>query len=232
MRSKIHRCLNGHSFCRYWQSPDLASCFALRCDGFGVVAQRAGEKMANTLFDWEKTAGENQFWDWKEVNFRHFAKNFWPNLKNSDLRFAYDWQFLSYEQKNAFAFRCENGDWDEMQRVFSLVLQVAAGLLNIKASEYDGVIFWQFDRSEPRFNEAQIQFLKRWQKAVFAFFRPEFVLKFHVCVRHWRDKSMEYSIVSSSIPSAHEVMEAQLKLREWARGKTPEAEVEKLLRPA
>ena len=262
LQSKIRRCLGAYSLYRFWQAPDSPCCFALSSNGDGFIWRRKAAGLALTPFIWreseveiydpfkvdwrsfmaQREAAISDFLNRSEADFRASCERLFAN-ETSDFRFAHDWQFLEPQDKNARTFYCENGEWDEMQRIFEAIFFIAVQIFGFKRPEQNWEA-WTFTDTK-KHRDAPLspreQYLARWQQIIFALMRPNLAFMHsnfdaqtpyypNRCIERWCSENSERQSVWYDEPSAHELMEAPLKLRDFLRDKIPEAQIESLLR--
>ncbi|RYX84311.1 hypothetical protein EON83_10375 [bacterium] len=154
-------------------------------------------------------------------NFRRQIRARW-NQKDGEIQTALKWQALDEQECDAIAFHCQKYDWQTLQKIAALVLMVRVGRFDERPHD---VCDWSFVRHR------QIEvggvdlwddaFLFEWRAAIVQVFQPDNVdengKKIEgtvLCVRSHVESS-ELGSVQVEPFSQHELLESQLKLREW-----------------
>ncbi|BCM93461.1 hypothetical protein IAD21_05352 [Abditibacteriota bacterium] len=165
------------------------------------------------------------------------------NNPTGEIRATLKWQQLNDAERNAIAFHCQNGDWDNFRSIAALALGVRLRGMNSLPEEVffdgsDGTYMWIFDYGKGTCGEADLhrdEFLLRWFAALIEIFQPdninaEGIMDFErpscICGHIMDSKLWEAHVEPFS---QHELMESQLKLREWAAQHFPPEEAQRLL---
>ncbi|BCM93373.1 hypothetical protein IAD21_05264 [Abditibacteriota bacterium] len=108
---------------RFWKALDLPFGVALHSNGSGEIIERRGQYEEIHTFNWCGWGKEERtpFFEWDTQEFHAFCRGL-VQAPGSDLNFFLKWRRLSFEEKTALATRCENGDWEQLARLFSQAL--------------------------------------------------------------------------------------------------------------
>lgn len=158
--------------------------------------------------------------------------------KSSGVHQALRWAQMKREQRDEIVFRCANGDWAKLHRLFSLALRVLVASYEIPPSPLTGVTPWLFDK-ELEYHRTLDKYgamatARRWYSVICNIIRPVFWPDEPSYFWHWRRKWTQQANINTAlcgIPTAHEVLEAQLELRDFLRPHLRAEEIEALMRP-
>jgi len=179
------------------------------------LTQRSG-----VSFQWEAEVSFEQFAWWPQRELNAFCSTQFKDV-NSPLRRAHEWQGLNEEERTAHVFRCENGTWDELRSLGQSVLNL--NYLRGDEAHYVRDVWDMFD-SEPYEYDSDV--LELWVKMFAQVFRPFSLyntpLEFETA--HLNTCWESFPERPQVEPSAHEKLEAYLRLRDWLRANAPEEE--------
>jgi hypothetical protein len=209
---------------RFWRPAGADFSVALLCSGNGYALhfeQQRFRRGSLFWFDEAKSASFEEFLDWPDSELRALCARQFAD-ETAPMRVAVDFDALSPEEKDARAFACARGDWNEMRRVFTLVWGIANARFGPIHTE-SGPFTWHFsDHTVPEEEKPSGQFLARWTSELWNYFGPAFRGREPMAHVFHRMSQLQNLFVSCSALGAHEHMEAQLQLRDWAHGKIPE----------
>jgi len=222
---------NGGLLERYWVTTEDGQSRLLRFQTNGWGSAISSSLALGHGFDWgvrnEETLRRVQELRFLQMSNDEFDRQMllkWNNPQNS-IRFESDWLELSREERDALAFECEHGEWDELIRLARLVLTARLG----REACNSGRVHWNFFCFIPiNIQNAQEQmmfendpFLLCWRALLFDYFRPRHARFIGLsetipsCIRcHFQSGNPRTRVAVE--PSQHEVLEARNKLKEWA----------------
>ncbi len=224
---------------RFWSVQDEVHTRLFRCfaDGKAIIvgAAFAGEERVRSSrqdsFRWRcngtwasRTDRPSRFSQITDPEFKAFMLDMWDDPQH-EVHYALDWQQKTEAEKHAIAFECRNGTWPQLRAIAALVLQVR---LSRETNLEDELYEWNFTdygriavRNLPSLDGDQSLLL--WRQALtHAFDTPNFsavgtrIDSLPRCLWIYAD-SQDDRIVEVGLLSAHELMEANLKLQAWAR---------------
>lgn len=217
---------------RFWCSPHREYGIFITINGhFYVFRQHENTEGEWVYFRCETPWQGEQFAFYPQSKFTEFCQQM-HNDANSVLHEALRWKELSPEQKDAIAFRCENGDWETMRHYFLLAAKIVTYRCGPFPLPVRGASLWKFDLSWPREDiPFALQWCSRWRITLCHIFRASFTADEPLFIKAQRMKQHWRCIVKCNVPTAHETLEAQLELREFLRPHFSDDEIEKLLHP-
>ena len=231
----LYEILEGSSL-RFWHRAESPFGIQISSTGHGEVNWRNhGFQVAVQGFQWDKLWINDTFNHCLQEEFLRFCERLCYD-ENSELKRAVQWNALSPKQKDDIAFGCENGDWKTLHRLFVCAQIVVVYNRGDFPNPKENDSFWRLDDdSAKRKNRVSLDtWAMRWQAALCGIIRPLFWLNDPVYVWNWRHNDTKYSArntVRCSAPTAHELLEAQLELRDFLRPHLSTAEIEALMRP-
>ena len=231
VRGLMTECVRSSRILRLWHPPDTIWQATFSKDGGDYLVWREGE-FDLIHFRWEQSWRETEFSSYPRSAFFEFCERLRAD-ENSELSYALRWHEFTPEQKSERAFSCENGNWEDLRRVFALAQIVLVHHRGVFQSHRSGESRWQFDlRHSPSKTTAR-KWALRWRAAICEIMRPSFWLDEPLCHRDWRRKPLNENRckVKCGIPTHHEFLEAQLELRDFLRPYLPAAAIEALMRP-
>ncbi len=215
---------------------------------YDVQIERAVESLDSQAFRWRYNANSShsdpdsdlQFLRQTNISFQHHMAACWNDVDN-EMRIASHWQVLEPIKRDLLAFKCRNGIWDDLLSVATLALRVQLSRLPLCPTL---VCRWNFVepgidvRDDRRFQIRDSNFresLFQWRTAITQVFETENVnaqgrvfSESPVCISsHIASSELRWVWVEPF--SQHELLEAHLKLREWALEHFPPEEAERLL---
>jgi hypothetical protein len=226
---------------RYWKVCEGGQTTLLRVDASDAAF--VGEEDSGNRFFWRQNPESRRLKDWhwlqmSSAEFESQMRELWNNPE-SRLRFEVNWHHLSDDARDALAFRCENGSWDEFIRLLRLALIARVGL---ERGEVLGEVSWQVFCYAPvsvslggNHIWPDDPFLAAWRAALFSFFRPVFARvqgfdeDIYDCIKSHFFSSRPANWVRAQ-PSHHEMLEAQLELQYWAKRNASEERNAELLK--
>ncbi len=230
----------GRSSKRFWYPRDANFGIIFVSFNFADVEWRCGKRHPESVgFEWKLPLGVERFADWSQPDFIEFCEHLYAD-ENSELNFALRWREKSAEARDIEAFKCENGDWENLRKLFSCAQKVITHYHGIFPWPKSDASYWDFDRCWSNISGATepcadaIAWSNRWRAALCEIARPSFWGDKPICVYRWRHhdpERRELLWVSCTIPTHHEVLEAQLELREFLRPHLSDDEIEALMRP-
>ena len=153
---------------------------------------------------------------------------------SSDVRFAWEWATLSLEERfvRLTGFR---GNWRDLEDLMSLILMAASSLWQTRTS-----LEWMFDPGagwihidSATDNEAAAALIaEKWMPTLQRYFVPCWESN---CLNHpaadlfWRHHGVLPTVWFEEPPTAHEQLEAKLRLRDWLEDKATPAQIKELL---
>ncbi len=229
---------------RYWATEEQGETRVLRLDASDYAFSNVFQVGSEGRFVWRPYDKQTpprvkdlRFMKVPVDDFDEQMRAQWNNLR-SPIRLESDWWRFSRQQRDAFAFRCENGEWDEFLRLARLVLTARFEHQN----QSWGRTGWNFFCYVPTAisnvqGESVLEnddFLVRWRAALFDFFRPIYARNIGFCEdipecvkRHFQSSNPRTQVEAE--PSQHEVLEAQLELATWARHNLSQHHADELL---
>ncbi len=218
---------------RYWRSPSGA--FGVVFNSRGRASVQSGDgnnSLGRVPFRWDEHGDKGEFCSWNAPEFLEFCARVAED-EHSPLQYALTWRNFSEEQKNAIAFGCDYGDWETMRHYFLLAAKIIThhfGAFPLPESE---LTKWKIDLPWPSEEVPRaLSWSSRWRAAISQIFRPSFQGDEPICISEWRTRTnVARCAVKCTVPTHHELVEAQLELREWLRPHLPAAEIEELMRP-
>ena len=232
----------GHS-CRFWrpsqepQEPFGVRFRSQRCAE--VVWRHESQIVESDTFFWVTPRVEREFANWPQREFVAFCEELYAD-ENSQLNFVLRWRELLPEQKDAIAYGCQVGDWKQLRHLFSCVQLLITHHYGPFPLPNHSESFWYFDRPwSPRVVSpepclAEMAWATRWRDTICEIMRPSFWDKEILCVSRWRHheiRSRSQWKIRCGIPTHHELLEAQLELRDFLRAHLTESEIDALMRP-
>lgn len=213
---------------RVWRpTSDDRFVVSLRHTGEGTVLEACQDHFhfATVQFNWGQEVSSSEFDWWLQSEFEAFcAQQF--ELEDSPLRRAYEWHGWSEEERTAFVTRCQWGTWAEMKSLAECVLQLS--FQPQQDEPFWGVDVWDVldeDNNDPFRFHLPSDGEEQWAQTLRRVFRP-CILR-HDVPRYERDhlNQLFLEIHPHHLrvePSAHEKLEAMLRLREWAQRHAPD----------
>ena len=181
-------------------------------------------------FVWEgangRGCGAAHEMSWLRQNDREFGaemRAYWDDPQH-EVHFFLDWGRTGDAQRQRIAFECRNGAWPELRQIAALALTIRLASLPTPAPDY---AHWYF--AEPRIIRVTAFALEDdfalalWRQALVKIFEPVNFCGTGVRVGEIATPLREYiredalSLVGASPMSMHELLEAHLQLRNWAR---------------
>ena len=240
MRTWMRKSIQTSYSQRFWCPADKD--FGIKFQSFGSadIEWRRDERHPKSVsFRWRLPDGIADFKLWPRNEFLRFCQQLYADEK-SELNFALDWGKKSDQDKDALAFGCENGDWQQLQQLFSCAQKLITHYYGIFPWPEQSASYWDFDRDwsnmsgSPEPCADAIAWANRWRAAICGVTNPSFWRNEPICVYRWRHhepQRRKLLSVRCTMPTAHEVLEAQLELREFLRPHLPDYEIEALMRP-
>lgn len=235
-----YKCLQRKSSHRFWHPHNVTFGVSFSSWGVADVVWREEGKVATSLgFAWTTKDLRTEFAAWSPDEFLGFCEHSLAD-PNSHLCQALRWKDTTIQERDLTAFGCRNGDWNELLRLLSLVQKMVTlrfGFFPFPANQSS---YWRIDRPwsnvsgrvEPCADA--IDWSTRWWAALCDIFQPSFSADEPLFIYRWRHDSHQKTAlcqISCGIPTSHEVLEAQLQLREFLRPHLPADEIEALMRP-
>ncbi len=218
---------------RFWRGRDDKRNLVLKIDangwgetfGFeGTAVERELYAQGFILADGHRIPHDQQdlrFLRQKTSTFRRQIRAY-LNDPNGQVRAALKWQLLDDSEREAAAFRCENGSWRDLQQVATWVLQARIGLEHPPIDcgvEWDFTAYGETAVSGANFEDDE--FLFTWRSALVQVFRPDNVNEAGkniderpLCIWSYIGDS-DLRFVQVDTLTQHEILEANLKLRDW-----------------
>lgn len=154
-----------------------------------------------------------------------------------DLNLSRRWMQMENAERANEALHCEVGSWDKIEELFRSLLQLIAAsvsaqsevawYLHSEVSPYFSEEFYSEDEVDD-LNDRWHPFIKNWRKKIYEQYKPKYLLNNQpkpLCVESWLGK---HHPVSVTTPTAHELLEAQLMLSNWAHENCSPEEATKL----
>ncbi len=187
-------------------------------------------------FRWHPQACAKQLWDFDVDELRAHLKALALEAEH-DVSFALRWSKLSPLERHKQRVKVRRGTWDEANELLTAALRTDISavrnadwrwvLLSARVGHKD--YLWRSDSAD-HYHETPPR-LRVWKQLIFNAFEPYEDLD--LCKRYWcvwpgdnEDDSLFN--IRCTAPSAHEQMEALLKLRQWAKRKVPAARLRAL----
>lgn len=217
--------------CRVWR-PEEDERFAVTFYNYGEAGIQSlpstGNRFVTTGFIWQEEANADFAW-WPQAEFDgYFARQFAD--PNSSLRCAYEWNVSSDDERTARVMRCEGGSWQEMKSLAECVLTLTPAPED-EDDPFSGFAVWDMlDEDGDPFYSGSHQ-LTQWSKLFQRVFRPLILRADVTAYEHDHASGLYHELhplFPHSEPSAHEKLEAHLRLREWVMEHVPD-EAERLL---
>ncbi len=243
----IENYLTGRYYCFRPFHPREAARYGAKIypDGTGEWFYRTQDKKGNLgflsqspfRFGDEQTALE--FLKLPQAEFLDLCAQQWDSPA-SELRASYEFDRLSLAERDAQVLSCENGDGDELRRLVDLLahliwterveaqLQFEGEFENVIGLDLQtgDLLYCREDQIRARLNRLQ----RAWRKAILRVVAPVYigqaVLPMHI--EHWLKQGRVSLRVLVQSPTHHELLEAQLQLRDWARENLSPAEQNEL----
>ncbi|RYX82295.1 hypothetical protein EON83_20090 [bacterium] len=228
---KITQAIKSEDYTRFCKLPQSPYCLGLNSKGLGNIIREKGQPNWGLDFVWGTEDEHALMLDWNMPEFQSFCEHL-ITAPNSELNFFLDWQKHTEAERFAFATRCEQGNWEQTVSLFTSVLQ----LMTHYYGPYPGVgekdSYWMFTSGWYVNESPATPFARRWRTALCEIIRPAFWPQEQLCCSKWRHRESHIkSDVECAPPTAHEVLEAQLHLREFLHPHLSESEIEALLTP-
>lgn len=223
---------------RFWSVPGKEWALAANWAGWIYIAWTGRDKRLDQIhFRCLVPWNTNRFGDFPRTQFESFCQQLYDD-HDSPLACALRWKNLSFEQRDDIAFGCQNGNWKSLTRLLSLAQIVVTYQCGYFPHAYQKKSRWVFDRDEIRAKRLgqteAFQRLKRWRSAVCRIIQPAFWPEEPDFVTQWRHnpfRQHDVYQVECTMPTAHEVIEAQIELREFLRPHLSAEAIEALMRP-
>ena len=222
---------------RFWSAPQNEYALAVNWAGWINIAWDGQDRYVNNLtFRCAVPWTQNKAGDYPRDEFERFCHQL-REAPNSALNRALRWKDLSFEERDDLAFACQVGDWNGLRHLFSLAQIVVTHQCGHFPPLHRNRSYWVFDKSEQskRIQQTQaFQHAERFRNAICQIVQPSFWIEEPNYVIKWRHNPFRqyYSCeVRCGTPSHHEVLEAQLQLREFLRPHLPADEIEALFMP-
>ena len=199
---------------------------AFNPNGIGKWFYRTRDKSGNLAFlsqssfrysdgDWDRA----DFLNWSQGDFLSDCQDFWQN-PDSEMRRAFEFDKLPIAQRDAQALSCHNATPDELRALMRCVGQLLwadndYGWTGIEFGQWPYEVQFQSPLSE---SEAREQKRELRIRAILRAIEPRYLGRGDapVFVEDWI-KSRNLGFLQVFAPTAHEQLEAQLQLRDWAR---------------
>ena len=223
---------------RYWYSPD--GDYAIRFNvyssaiGWGCHRNRAEEQIIQSL----QLPNKEKLLSYSQTEFLKLCVEF-HSSNSPELRFILKWRKLTTAQRNEIAFGCERGNWDELRHLFSLVQIIIVHHFNAFVGSANACV-WRFDyaRSATMGTKSEcliaVPWIELWRETLCEIFLPSFwIEEEYNCIYKWRRASAhkERCEIYCSVPTHHELLEAQMQLREFLRPHLSDDSIDALMRP-
>ena len=250
---RIHHCIDMGSV-RLWRAPDAAFGVEVSTENYGhIELRRGGRRVGMETFSWEHRWTNHEFASLLQAEFLQLLQSNYDN-KNSSLWPVLRWCELTDDEKNGVAFGCQNGNWQQLNRLFACAQIAIYGECGPFSYLMDGrwlkpahkgakpvfqaheaAWLWFFDEplqvSQP--SSVERKWRARWRDALCQIVRPNFWPDEPIYNLNWRRTHYNYGScrVECRMPTAHEARQAQLELREFLRPHLSQAEIEALFVP-
>ena len=238
--AEIWDALNYNEIFRSFCPPEIGAHYgaAFNPDGIGKWFYRTRDKSGNLAFlsrssfryndgDWD----QSDFLNWSQRDFLSDCQDFWQN-PDSEMRRAFEFDKLSIAQRDVQALSCHNATPDELRALMRCAGQLfwddnGYGWMGIEFGHWPYEVQFQAPRSE---SEAREQKRDLWMRAILRAVEPRYLGRGDApaFVEDWI-KSRNLAFLQIAEPTAHEQIEAHLKLRDWAVIHLPEIERKRLL---
>ena len=156
-----------------------------------------------------------------------------------DFNLSRRWMKMEMAERAAVALHCQCGSWDKIEELFRSLLCVIAATapaqnefrwhLHSEVSPYISEEFYSEDEVEA-LEERWQPFIKIWRDKIYEQYKPKYLLNNQskpLCVASWLGRHQPISVTT---PTAHDLIEAQLWLSEWAHKNCSPDEAAKLTR--
>ena len=230
-------------FARLWHPDGAPWGLSLNSDGIAEVywPDRDDNAPESLTFRWrgpiQSAAPDDELaqidlQSWPQNEFTAFCQSLYDDA-DSDLRGALKWHDTAPTARDAVAFGCQLGDWEQLRHLLRCALIVVTHECGISPSYARGQSYRQIDfltRAEDRANV----WFNRLRAAICEVVRPSFWPDEPIYVYAWRSARAHddgRNLVECGVPTAHELVEAQVELRAWLRPHLAEAQIEALFVP-
>ncbi len=202
-------------------------CITLHNTGEGAIVGRTEDALHldSTPFVWGSGTVFEQFAFWPQTEFKSYFDEQFHDVSSS-LRRAYEWHGWNEDERTSHVLRCEQGSWDELRALAECVLVLTFEDEDDFWDDSGWDVLSQSHQFLPHGN-----LLGAWSQVFRRVFRPfatsENALPFERSHFH----NLEAGFLPLALqcePSAHEKLEAHLRLREWVMEHAPD-EAERLL---
>lgn len=221
---------------RFWAPAKREGAQLLRfgADGWGAVSDRPGGDgwwRETERFIWQHKrfalaheAADLKFLRASTASFRRKARALWRE-QDGPIQTTLRWMRLSDAEKNARAFECERGSWAQLREVAAWVLILRIARLKRRPEAgcvWDFVSYgWIRVSDAPALDDDAALFA--WRDALTQAFGARGVdgagVKIDslpLCVWSYIDDH-DQAHIEIAPPSMHEILEAQIQLRDWTR---------------
>ena len=241
--SWIKQSLKLERFARLWHPSAAPFGLSLQSDGIAEVywPGRDGQTPEALTFRWRANVQRAAQGDelahvdltsWPQTEFLAFCQSLYDDA-DSQLRGAIGWHYTPPESRDAVAFGCRIGDWEELRQLLRAALTVVTHSCGISPSFARKQAYRQIDFITASDEPATVWF-NRFRAAICQVMRPSFWPDEPIYVYAWRGQRAhddERHMVRCAVPTHHELAEAQFELREFLRAHLSASEIEALFVP-
>ena len=215
-----------HGISRYWIPLNGDFAVELQNEGPIIVAIKPHERDAQIpISNAPEPDLKHSLAQWDNSQLEQFCQEL-SQRENSSLNRFLHWNSLSDAEQKAAVSTLQHGDWDTMIQMLRLVLKLYLNAFGLPAAR---IFVTNPDRHK---GETTVnKYLSRWRDTLLQIFSPAFLEENPPYVRQLRNQlGLQLEIFSNIRPSSHEVLEAQLQLREFLTPHLGKSEIEALFR--
>lgn len=130
---------------RFWHPLDASFGVKFKSFGFADIEWRRGERRPESVcFEWHLPAEAETFKMWSRGDFLRYCQQLYQD-ENSELNFALNWGEKSADARDAVAFGCKHGDWQELRQLLSCVQKLITLRYGVFPRPKSEVSYWDFD---------------------------------------------------------------------------------------
>ncbi|HEX9997793.1 MAG TPA: hypothetical protein VGB45_11660 [Abditibacterium sp.] len=211
---------------RYWMPPSGEFAIQLQDDRPIVMATKPHDRNVQIpISNAPERDVKSSLLHWDHFQVEQFCLDLCKR-DNSPLNQFLRWQSLSDTEQKAAVSTLQYGDWEQMIQMLKLVLN-----LHLHAFGLSGAMFYVTNPGRQKPKTPADKYLLRWRDTLLQVFSPAFLKENPPYVRQLRQQlGLQQEIFSNLMPTHHEVLEAQMQLREFLAPHLSKSEIEALFR--
>ena len=205
---------------RFWRSIDGKFGVIVSLEVTRIFWLIKGRMIDSEVLNPDFLCSMSEVFSWPQHDFVAYFDELYAD-KDSELNYALRWHETLSQKKDLVAFKCQNGDWDQLRHFLSLTQIIVVHRCGGFPAPYFDRSYGLIDRSWVSSSRNQgaarakaITWADRWRDVICGIMRPSFWENEPRCVSGWRrrnQKVRDLCTISCGIPTHHEVLEAQIR---------------------